>query len=94
MYESDNAQDGVAVFSEIYYPDGWQVTIDGKKAELGRADYILRALYIPAGKHTIEMRFDPQSLHVTESIAYGALALLLLGVMFGVWQGRKRATHC
>ena len=94
VYESDNAQDGVAVFSEIYYPDGWQVTIDGKKAELGRADYILRALYIPAGKHTIEMRFDPQSLHVTESIAYGALALLLLGVMFGVWQGRKRATHC
>ena len=94
VYESDNAQDGVAVFSEIYYPDGWQVTIDGKKAELGRADYILRVLYIPAGKHTIEMRFDPQSLHVTEGIAYGALALLLLGVMFGVWQGRKRATLC
>ena len=94
VYESDNAQDGVAVFSEIYYPDGWQVTIDGKKAELGRADYLLRALYIPAGKHTIEMRFDPQSLHVTEGIAYGALALLLLGVMFGVWQGRKRATLC
>ena len=90
VYESDNAQDGVAVFSEIYYPDGWQVTIDGKNAELGRADYILRALYIPAGKHTIEMRFDPQSLHVTEGIAYGAMALLLLGMLIGIWQGCKR----
>ena len=90
VYESENTQDGIAVFSEIYYPDGWQVTIDGKETELGRADYILRALYIPAGKHTIEMRFDPQSLHITEGIAYGAMALLLLGVIAGIWQERKR----
>jgi len=89
-YATDNAQDGIAVFSEIYYPDGWHLTIDGQPADLARADYILRAAYIPAGKHTLEMYFDPTSLHVTESIAYGALALLVLGVMMAVWTARKR----
>ena len=80
-YETNNAQDGIAVFSEIYYPDGWHVTIDGQPAELARADYILRTMYVPAGQHTIEMRFDPTSLHVTEGIAYGALALLVIGCL-------------
>ena len=69
-YETNNAQDGIAVFSEIYYPDGWHVTIDGQPAELARADYILRTMYVPAGQHTIEMRFDPTSQHETDGIAY------------------------
>lgn len=89
VYETDNAKDGVAVFSEIYYPDGWQVTIDGKPAEIARADYILRTMYVPAGKHTIEMRFDPKSLHVTEGIAYGALALLAIGIIAVILIGGK-----
>lgn len=83
-YETNNAQDGIAVFSEIYYPDGWHVTIDGQPAELARTDYILRTMYVPAGQHTIEMRFDPTSLHVTEGIAYGALALLVIGIIVAV----------
>ena len=91
VYETENAGDGIAVFSEIYYPDGWQATIDGQAAELGRADYILRTMYVPAGKHTIEMRFDPKSLHVTESIAYGALALLVIGIIAAVLIARKKA---
>lgn len=90
VYETENAKDGIAVFSEIYYPDGWHVTIDEQPAELGRADYILRTMYVPAGKHTIEMRFDPKSLHVTEGIAYGALILLVLGVIVIVWIARKK----
>ncbi|WP_418697067.1 YfhO family protein [Bacteroides sp.] len=90
VYETDNTQDGVAVFSEIYYPDGWQATIDGQPARLARADYILRSMYVPAGKHTIEMRFDPKSLHVTEGIAYAALALLIIGVMAAVLIARKK----
>lgn len=90
VYETDNSGDAVAVFSEIYYPDGWQVTIDGQPVTLGRADYILRALYIPAGKHTVEMRFDPQSLHVTEGIAYTALALMVIGVIAAVWMQRRK----
>lgn len=92
VYETNNAKDGVAVFSEIYYPDGWQVTIDGKPADIARADYILRTMYIPAGKHTIEMRFDPKSLHVTEGIAYGALALLLIGIIAAVLMAKRKCT--
>lgn len=89
-YETENPQDGIAVFSEIYYPDGWHITIDGQPADLARADYILRAVHVPAGKHILEMRFDPTSLHVTEGIAYGALALLVIGLMIAVWATRKR----
>lgn len=89
-YETNNAQDGIAVFSEIYYPDGWHVTIDGQPAELARADYILRTMHIPAGQHTIEMRFDPTSLHVTEGIAYGALALLVIGIIVAVLIAKRK----
>lgn len=89
VYETSSPKDGVVVFSEIYYP-GWTATIDGKPTDIARADYILRAMNVPAGKHTIEMRFDPQSLHVTEGIAYGAMALLLIGVIILVWINRKK----
>ena len=91
-YESENGGEGVAVFSEIYYPDGWQVTIDGEPAPLARVNYVLRALRVPAGKHVIEMRFDPKSLHVTEGIAYAGLSLLVLGAAAGagLWAVRRR----
>ena len=93
VYETQNATDGVAVFSEIYYPAGWQVTIDGQPAPLARANYVLRALRIPVGQHTVEMRFDPQSLHVTEGIAYAGLSLLAVGALAALGLGivhRKR----
>ena len=89
VYATSSPQDGIVVFSEIYYP-GWTATIDGKPADIARADYILRAMNVPAGKHTIEMRFDPQSLHITEGIAYGAMALLLVGVIILIWIYRKK----
>jgi hypothetical protein len=76
-YTVESKRGGVVVFSEIYYP-GWVATIDGVETEHGRADYILRAMNVPAGKHTIEFRFDPKSLHVTDNISYVALALLAL----------------
>ena len=85
IYETSSPKDGVVVFSEIYYQPGWQATIDGQPADIARADYILRAMSVPAGTHTIEMRFDPHSLHVTEGIAYGALILLLIGIIAIVW---------
>lgn len=81
VYETENPHPGIAVFSEVYYPEGWYAAIDGTPAEIARANYILRAMYVPAGKHTIEMRFDPQSLHVTERISYAALALIVLAVI-------------
>ena len=58
--------------------------------DIARADYILRVMNVPAGQHTIEMWFDPQSLHVTESIAYASLALLLIGVMILIWFSKKK----
>lgn len=90
IYETSTANDGIAVFSEIYYP-GWQAYIDGKEVPHGRADYILRVMNIPAGKHKVEFTFDPKSLHVTEGIAYTALILLLVGAVTGiVLQMRKK----
>lgn len=91
-YEVNTPKGGTVVFSEIYYP-GWRSYIDGKEVEHGRADYVLRAMNIPAGKHTVEFVFDPQSLHVTEGVAFTALALLVAGVLFAVglplWRRRK-----
>lgn len=89
VYKTSSSKDGVAVFSEIYYP-GWQATIDGQPVEIARADYILRVMNVPAGEHTIEMWFDPQSIHVTESVAYAALALLLVGVMILLWRYKRK----
>lgn len=89
IYNTSSPKDGVVVFSEIYYP-GWQATIDGQPADIARANYILRAMNVPGGEHTIEMWFDPRSIHVTESIAYAALALLLIGIMVLVWMERRK----
>jgi hypothetical protein len=88
-YTTTNTQDGIAVFSEIYYPEGWQVTIDGQAAELACANYVLRALYIPAGTHVVEMTFDPKSLHTTESLAYAGYGLFILGLIALIWKKRK-----
>ena len=90
IYEVNAAKDGVVVFSEIYYPD-WEATIDGQQAEVACADYILRAMYVPAGKHTIEMKFDPRSIYLTDTIAYIGYILLLLGVVYyGVSYFRRK----
>ena len=77
-YKVDTQKDELAVFSEIYYPDGWQITIDGKPAQMQRVNYTLRALPIPAGSEVVEFYFDPTSIKVTDGIAYGALLLMLL----------------
>jgi len=76
-YKVNSQQGGVVVFSEIYYP-GWTCTIDGQPTDIARANYVLRAIKVPAGEHEVIMTFDPQTVHITETIAYGALALLAL----------------
>lgn len=85
-YESQNQNDGLAVFSEIYYPKGWIATIDGKETEIIRMNYTLRALQIPSGSHTIEFRFEPEVVEKGSMIALvsslGMLLLIGLGVYF------------
>ena len=88
QYETESSADGLVVFSEVYYP-GWTATIDGKPAEIGRADYVLRALNVPAGKHTIAFSYDPATVHTTEAIAYASLGLLLILLCFACWRWHK-----
>lgn len=76
-YDVDSKTGGAVVFSEIYYP-GWKSFIDGKEVPHGRANYILRAMNVPSGKHTITFTFDPDSIHVTETIAFLAIALIVI----------------
>ena len=76
-YKVNSQKGGVVVLSEIYYP-GWTCTIDGEPTDIARANYVLRAIKVPAGEHEIVMTFDPQTVHITEAIAYAALALLAL----------------
>lgn len=73
-YKAKSANGGIAVFSEIYFPWGWKATIDGKETHIGRVNYVLRALRIPAGEHVIDFRFDPQSVRVTDTISIASVA--------------------
>jgi hypothetical protein len=78
-YTSQNANKGLAVFSEIYYPKGWKITIDGKETEQIRANFVLRAIEIPAGKHTIEFKFEPEVVKKGSTIAlFSSIGMLLL----------------
>lgn len=92
-YKVDTKKDELAVFSEIYYPDGWQITIDGKPAQMLRVNYTLRALPIPAGSKIVEFYFDPTSIKVTDGIAYGAILLMLLTAGGAVFFATKRRQH-
>ncbi|MBQ8457667.1 MAG: YfhO family protein [Prevotella sp.] len=89
-YEVESDKGGVIVFSEIYYP-GWTATVDGVEQELGRVDYVLRALQVKAGKHEVVLSFFPKTITRTETIAYVALAILLLLVIGLAVQGWRKA---
>ncbi|MBO4892661.1 MAG: YfhO family protein [Prevotella sp.] len=90
-YEVNSGKGGVVVFSEIYYP-GWTATVDGQPAELGRVNYILRALNVKPGKHDVVLTFKPKSVNTTETIAYVSyviLILIVLGAAFMEYRRRK-----
>lgn len=87
-YEVESARGGVVVFSEIYYP-GWTLTIDGHEAEVGRVNYVLRAVKVPAGKHVVEMTFRPSTVTTTNTIAYVALVFVLLLFVWGTCKRSK-----
>ena len=83
VYEVNSNKGGVVVFSEIYYP-GWTATVDGQTAELGRVNYILRALQVKPGKHTVVLDFHPASLRKTETVAYVGYGILVLLIIIGI----------
>jgi hypothetical protein len=77
-YKSETIKEQLAVFSEIYYDKGWNAYIDGKPAPYFRANYVLRAMIVPAGNHTIEFKFEPTVYKTGEKIAYASSILLVL----------------
>lgn len=90
-YSSNSQKGGLAVFSEVYYPKGWKVFIDGKENDgLIRADYVLRALPVPAGKHTIEFRFDPDVVKTGGTIQLLSCLGILLVTGGGIYLTRKQ----
>lgn len=92
VYDVHSDKGGVVVFSEIYYP-GWTATVDGEEVELGRVNYILRALNVKPGNHKVELSFFPKSVDITETVAYVAYGILLLVVLFLIfmeWKKRKK----
>ena len=90
-YEVTSDKGGIVVFSEIYYP-GWTATVDGQPTELGRVNYILRALKVKPGTHKVVLSFFPKSIDRTETIAYLSYVILVLAVLFSVfmeWRKKK-----
>ena len=88
-YTVDSQKGGIVVFSEIYYP-GWTATVDGAATPVGRVNYILRAINVKPGKHTVVLTFKPASVKNTETAAYVAYLLLVLAIAAGVFFEMKR----
>lgn len=92
-YRVDCAKGGLMVFSEIYYP-GWTATVDGQPAELGRVNYVLRAMKVPAGSHEVVLEYQPASVKTANTVAYVAIALILIALLAAIalplWREYKR----
>ena len=89
QYDVKSGKGGVIVFSEIYYP-GWTATIDGTETELGRVNYVLRALRVEPGNHKVVLTFRPKSIKTTETIAYVGYLLILLVVGLAIYRSRRK----
>jgi hypothetical protein len=95
-YKVRSAAGGLAVLSEIYFPWGWKATLDGSDTELpiGRVDYVLRAVKLPKGDHTLTLTFNPASVRTTNAIATTAVLLvyllLALAAILAIGKSRKK----
>ena len=92
-YRSQSSKDGTVVFSEIFYPYGWKAYIDDKPAEIFRANYLLRAMNIPAGQHEIRMEFRPDSVELGDRLGSTCVKIMyamILGLIAGTLVGRRR----
>ncbi|RLD27257.1 MAG: hypothetical protein DRI70_04715, partial [Bacteroidetes bacterium] len=96
VYETATKTDQLAVFSEVYYPKGWDAYIDGKPADHFRANYTLRAMVVPEGVHQIEFRFEPQVIKTGSKITLASsilFFLLLVGGLFVLLRKKKPSSH-
>ncbi len=89
-YKSSSATPQFAVFSEVYYSKGWKAYIDGKEADFVKANYVLRAMPVPAGEHTIEFRFDPASQKIGSTVTLICSVLMIALLGFGLWTFYKK----
>ena len=89
VYETDTKNEEFAVFSEIYYKQGWNAYLDGELKQYGRVNYVLRGMVVPAGKHKIEFKFEPKTYYTGNTIAMIGSILLFLTVGFGVYKHRR-----
>lgn len=90
-YQSNNSDDGFAVFSEIYYGQGWKSFIDGKEVPHYRVNYVLRGMEIPKGKHTIEFKFEPEVIKTGSTISLASSILLGLLILGGIYLRRQES---
>ncbi|MDU0370937.1 YfhO family protein [Hymenobacter endophyticus] len=88
-YRTNAAQDGLVVFSEIYYADGWKAFIDGKEVPYLRANYVLRALQVPAGNHTIEFKFEPSEYAIGNTVSLVSSVLLIAAMLVALFYALK-----
>lgn len=77
-YKAHSAKGGVALFSEVYFPWGWKATVNGKDVPIGRANYLLRAIRLPAGDSEITMTFEPESVKTANNISLASVALIYI----------------
>ncbi|HEY0031086.1 MAG TPA: YfhO family protein, partial [Bacteroidia bacterium] len=93
-YESNAATEQLAVFSEIYYKDGWNTYVDGELKPHFSANWILRAMRVPAGKHTIEFKFEPTKFYIGEKISLVSCIVLFVAIavaLFLAWKQKDKA---
>ena len=94
QYEYSASEEQLAVFSEVYYPEGWHMYIDGEEANLFRANYILRAALLPAGQHQVEMKFEPRSYYAGTTISnYSSMLLMILLLLWAGYEIYRFATR-
>ncbi len=91
-YHSNSKNGGIGVFSEVWFPWGWKATIDGTPANIGRVNYILRAMQIPAGEHEIVMTFAPDSIQTTTNVAYASISAIYLLIILALFFEYRRQT--
>jgi len=89
-FESSNGKDGFAVFSDIWYPYGWEAYVDDQPVNIVRANYVLRAIKIPAGNHKIEFHFRPKSFQTGNTIALFSSFILIGLLLAGIYAGVKK----